>query len=353
MFKLLENIFINKKYPKEIMNNEKRSAYGILSSIFGIVCNIILCSIKIISGVIFASISLVADGINNLSDGASSITSLIGFKLAQTPPDDEHPYGHERIEYISALFVSIFIIIVGILLGKSSIEKLISKEEMDLSKFYLLIGILGVSILIKMWMGLVYLNVSKKINSLTIKATSQDSFNDCITTFAILISLIISKLTSFNLDAYLGLAVAIFILINGIKLCFETISPLLGEAPSEEYVKKMISKILSYDGILGVHDLVMHNYGPDKYFATIHCEVDSKVDVMISHEVIDQIERDIRSDFNIELTIHLDPIDTSDDFTNELKNILENIINLNEKMPENQNVNVVELRKICHAFMKS
>ena len=326
MFKLFEYIFINRKYNNTDMTVKKRSAYGKLASFIGILCNILLCVVKIIAGLVSQSISLTADGINNLTDSLASLTTLIGFKLASTPADDKHPFGHERIEYISGMFVSMFILLVGVLLGKGSIEKIISKEQMDLDRFYLLIAILVFSILVKLWMGLVYRKVGKKINSQAIYATSQDSLNDCIASFAVLISLIVAKFTSFNVDGYLGVLVSIFILVNGVKLMMETISPLIGEAYDPEEVNKIINVIKSYEGVLGIHDLVVHQYGPKKIFMTVHVEVDSQVDIMISHETIDSIERDIQNQYGVLLTIHLDPIDRNDEFTNSLRDALSKVV---------------------------
>ena len=326
MFKIFEYLFITKKYNDTEMTSVKRSAYGTLTSLLGIICNFILCAVKIVCGLLSGSISLLADGINNLTDSAASVTTLIGFKLASAPADGKHPYGHERIEYICGMFVSLFILLVGVLLGKSSIEKIISKEAMDLSKFYLLLAILLFSILIKLWMGLVYKKVGKKINSTAISATAQDSFNDCISTAAVLVSLVIAKFTNLNIDGWLGVAVSIFILVNGVKLVFETVSPLIGEAPDEEDVMKLVDKIKSYEGVLGIHDLVYHSYGPKKTFVTVHVEVDAKVDILHSHEIIDQIERDVYNKDGIELTIHLDPIETNDEYTNKIKDVLNCVI---------------------------
>lgn len=326
MFKIFEYLFITKKYNDTEMTSVKRSAYGTLTSLLGIICNFILCAVKIVCGLLSGSISLLADGINNLTDSAASVTTLIGFKLASAPADGKHPYGHERIEYICGMFVSLFILLVGVLLGKSSIEKIISKEAIDLSKFYLLLAVLLFSILIKLWMGLVYKKVGKKINSTAISATAQDSFNDCISTAAVLVSLVIAKFTNLNIDGWLGVAVSIFILVNGVKLVFETVSPLIGEAPDEEDVMKLVSKIKSYEGVLGIHDLVYHSYGPKKTFVTVHVEVDAKVDILHSHEIIDQIERDIYNNDGIELTIHLDPIETNDEYTNKIKDVLNCVI---------------------------
>lgn len=326
MFKLLEYLFINKKYKKDALTNDVRTAYGTLTSVIGIICNLILSIVKILAGILASSISLTADGINNLTDGAASITTLIGFRLAKTPADGRHPFGHERIEYICGMFVSLFILVVGVLLGKESIDKIINNEKMDLSRFYLLLGILIFSIILKFWMGFVYKNTGKKIHSLTIIAASQDSFNDCISTFAVLIALIIAKITSWQLDGYLGIAVSIFILINGVKLVLETMSPLIGEAPNKEMVDQMVKKIKAYPGVLGVHDLAIHSYGPGKLFVTIHVEVDCKVDILISHEIIDTIERDFLNNDGIELTIHLDPIDMTDELTNKLREVLDKIV---------------------------
>ena len=326
MFKIFEYFFITKKYNNTDMTKLKRSAYGTLTSLFGIICNFILCAIKLVCGILSGSISLLADGINNLTDSAASVTSLIGFKLASVPADGKHPFGHERIEYICGMLVSVFILLAGILLGKSSIEKIISKETIDLSKFYLLIGILIFSIIVKVWMGFIYRKVGKKINSTTILASAQDSFNDSFATSAVLISIIIQKFTSVNIDGWLGLLVSIFILVGGVKLVLETVSPLIGEAPNEKEVQKLVDKIKSYDGVLGIHDLMFHSYGPKKSFVTAHVEVDSNIDIMKSHETIDNIERDVLNQYGLQLTIHIDPIETNDAFTNDLKDILNVIV---------------------------
>ena len=329
MLKLLEAIFIKKKIEKETSKTKIRTIYGIFISVLGIVCNIILSIAKLVIGAISGVISIIADGINNLTDSASSIASLIGFKLASQPADEDHPFGHERIEYITGMIVSLLVLLAGILLGKESIAKIISNEAIDLSNFNIMIGILAGSIVIKCWMGLICKSVGKRIDSLTIQATSQDAFNDCISTGAILIALIVAKIFdigSFPLDGILGTGVSIFIIINGIKLVKETMNPLIGEAPDKDFVKKIVDKILSYDGVLGIHDLVIHTYGPGKFFVVVHIEVDSKVDVMISHELVDQIEHDFREEFGLELTWHLDPIDTKDAFTLELKEYVREII---------------------------
>jgi len=330
MLKLLEAIFIKKKVENETDEQKIRTIYGVFSSVLGITCNLILSIAKLLIGAISGIISIIADGINNLTDSASSIASLIGFKLASLPPDEDHPFGHERIEYITGMIVSLLVLLAGILLGKESFLKIINNEPLNLDNFYIMVAILAGSILVKCWMGIVYKKIGTKINSLTIQASSQDSFNDCISTGVVLIVLIIGKvfnITNFPLDGVLGLGVSIFIIINGIKLVIETMSPLIGEAPDKEFVKSIVDKIMSYDGVLGIHDLVIHSYGPGKFFVTVHIEVDCHLDVLVSHEVVDTIERDFRKEMGLELTGHLDPIETQDEMTNDLKAMTRDIIN--------------------------
>ena len=325
MFKLLEHLFIEKKY-KDKMDDNKRVAYGVLSSIVGIICNVFLCILKLIVGFIFQSISIITDGINNLSDSASSVVGLIGFKLSKKSPDEQHPYGHERIEYISALFVACSIVVISIILGKTSIEKIINHSNMNLDKFYIVVTLLVASIIVKLWMMLVYKKVYLKINSLTSKASSQDSLNDVITNVIILVSLIIAYYTDISLDAYLALALSAYMLFGGVKIAIETISVLIGEATSEEEIKNIEKEIASYDHILGVHDLFIHKYGPNKTFATIHCEMDANMNMIDCHNIIDEIERDFKAKHNIFLTIHLDPVEKDDEDSLIYKNIISNII---------------------------
>lgn len=324
MFKLLEHLFIKKKYP-EAMDDNKRAAYGIMSSIVGIICNVFLCILKLIVGLIFQSIAIITDGINNLSDSASSIVGLIGFKLSKKSPDEQHPYGHERIEYISALFVACSILVISIILGKTSIEKIINHSNMNLDKFYIVVILLVTSILIKLWMMFVYRQVYTKINSLTSKASSQDSLNDVITNVIILISLIVAYYTNISLDAYLALALSAYMLFGGAKIAIETISVLIGEATSKEEIKNIEKEILAYNYILGVHDLFIHKYGPNKTFATIHCEMDASMNMIDCHNIIDEIERDFKAKHNIFLTIHLDPVEKDDQDSAIYKSIITNI----------------------------
>ena len=324
---MLEKIFI--KNHKDVNNSKVRTAYAVMCSIVGIISNILLSASKIILGVLTGSISIIADGIDNLSDCASSIATLIGFKLASLPPDPEHPFGHERIEYLTGIIISILIIIIGVMLGRTSIEGIINKSVMNIESFNILVIVLIASIGVKLFQFLFYRRISKKINSSTIKASSQDSLNDCIKTLLVLISVVILKVWNLNLDAWFGLGMSIYIIINGFKLVKEASSPLIGEPPSKEFTEEISSKILSYDSVLGIHDLVIHNYGPGKTFITVHVEVDSKSSILESHDLMDNIERDFKEQLDLLLTIHMDPIETNDELTNTFSSLtLESLIQI-------------------------
>ncbi|HHU56616.1 MAG TPA: cation transporter [Acholeplasmataceae bacterium] len=324
MYKLLIKLFI--KDYNEINNNKVRQKYGLLSSIFGIITNVFLCIIKVIIGILATSIAIIADGINNLTDGASSITTLIAFKMSSKEPDSEHPFGHERLEYVSGLIVSILIIVIGILFAESSIKKIISHGTINIDNFNILIIILLISILIKLWQFFAYRYTGKKIKSHSLLATATDSFNDVIATSVVLISIIFYKFTSINIDGYMGLGVALFIIYSGIKLVKEATSPLLGEAPSKDLVNLVTKKIKEYEGVLGIHDLVIHSYGPARTYITVHVEVDADIDISKSHDLIDQIEREFLESLNINLVIHMDPINLKDPLTQKLKEKVEKII---------------------------
>ena len=316
---MLEKIFI--KNYKDVNNSKVRTSYAVLCSVVGIISNIILSASKIILGLLTGSISIIADGIDNLSDCASSVATLIGFKLASLPPDPEHPFGHERIEYLTGIIISILIIVIGVMLGRTSIEGIINKSIMNIEAFNILIIVLSASIGVKLFQFLFYRRISKKIKSSTIKASSQDSLNDCLKTLLVLISVIILKVWNLNLDAWFGLGMSLYIIINGIKLVKEASSPLIGEPPSKEFTEEICNKILSYDSVLGIHDLVIHNYGPGKSFVTVHVEVDSKSDILESHDLMDNIERDFKENLDLLLTIHMDPIETNDELTNAFSNL--------------------------------
>ena len=298
------------KNYEDVKDPHVRDGYGKLAGIVGIISNVILCLMKVAVGLIAGSIAIIADGINNLADSASSVITLVGFKLAAMPEDEEHPYGHARYEYLSSLAVSVIIILVGFELGKSSLDKILHPTPLDFS--WTIVLVLVIAIAIKIWQALFNVSAGKRINSMTLIATGADSRNDVIATSAVLISLLIGYFFSVQIDGYMGVAVALFIIWSGISLVRETISPLLGEAPDEELVRQIEEIAMSYDGALGIHDLVVHNYGPGKIFASLHIEVDASEDVMVSHDLIDNIEHRLQKDLNINITVHMDPVKMDD-----------------------------------------
>ena len=319
--------FLFKWFIKDYENTRDpkvRDDYGKLAGIVGIISNTILCTMKILIGLISGSISIVADGINNLADGASSNITLLGFKLASLPEDEEHPYGHARIEYIAGMAVSVMILIVGFELGKSSLEKIITPEPLEFS--WTVVIVLLIAIAIKVWQAIFNISTGKKINSLALIATGTDSRNDVISTVVVLLGILIGHFFNVMVDGYFGLAVAVFILWSGVSLIKETISPLLGEAPDEELVSQIEAMTMSYDGVIGIHDLIVHNYGPGKVFASMHIEVDSSVDVMESHDLIDIIEKKLSESLNILLTIHMDPVDINNPYREPLTHILNDVL---------------------------
>lgn len=312
-------------------NSEVRTAYGKLSSIVGIICNAILFIGKIIVGTLSGALSVTADAVNNLSDASSSIISLFGFKLASRPADEEHPYGHGRYEYLSALMVVFLIMVIGIEILKSSIEKIITPTAVEFG--WVTVCVLIFSILLKLWMMCFNNKIGKRINSKTLIATAADSRNDVITTSSVLIALVVSHFADINLDGWMGLAVAAFILYSGFGLLKDTLDPLLGKAPRENQVNKIRDKILSYPGVLGTHDLMIHDYGPGRQFGSVHVEMAAEADMLESHDVIDNIERDFRENDGLHMVIHLDPISTKDTLVNELRTwISEQIKHLDERL---------------------
>lgn len=294
-----------------------REKCGHAASIVGILTNLLLFAAKIVIGTVFGSVSVTADAVNNLTDSGSSIVTMIGFKLAGKPADEKHPFGHARIEYLSGVIVSFIVLFLGLELGMSSIEKILHPEEVLLTPVALFVLVL--SALVKLWQSVFYRTVGKRIHSEALVATSKDSRNDVISTLVVLVGAAIAMFTGLNLDGWLGAAVALFILFSGVQLILDTADPLLGQAPEKELVERIHSKILSYDGVIGVHDLAVHNYGVNRCFASVHCEVDAACDMMVSHDMIDNIERDFKTDLGISLVIHLDPVDVNDPRTNALK----------------------------------
>lgn len=297
-----------------------REKYGKLAGIVGIISNLLLCIIKITVGIVSKSIAIIADGINNLADASSSIITLIGFKLASAPEDEDHPYGHARIEYLTGLFVSILIIVIGLQLLKSSFLKILDPEPVMFNMATLIILI--VAILIKLWQASFNVTVGKKINSVALMATAADSRNDVISTTAVLASVLIGKFTGLQIDGYMGCLVALFIIWSGIQLVRETSSPLLGEAPDQETVDAILNIINNEPGVLGVHDLMVHNYGPGKVFASVHIEVDADGDLMESHDMIDNIERIVSETLKIHFIVHMDPIKVNDPLINKMRAVI-------------------------------
>ena len=294
-----------------------RKRYGNVASVLGILCNVFLCIIKGLAGILSGSVAIIADAANNLSDAGSSVISLIGFAVSDKPADEEHPYGQARFEYLSCLAVAFVIFGIGIALLKSSVEKIIAPEAVE--KSFVVFLILIISIIVKLWMSLFYRKVGKIISSSVLMANSKDSFNDVISTGAVFLTTLLYAVTDINLDGYVGLVVALFIMYAGFGVLKETFDNILGTVPDAALVRSITEKLNSYEGVLGIHDLVVHSYGPEKYFASVHVEVPYDVDILLSHDMIDNIEREFRENENINLVIHLDPIVTDDEEVNSLK----------------------------------
>ena len=299
------------KRPDDVKDAAVRTAYGNLASLVGMACNILLCIGKLLAGTLFGSIAIMADALNNLSDASSNVVSLIGFRLAAKAPDAEHPYGHARYEYLAGLVVSVTILAVGLSLLKESALKVLHPTPVAFS--WLSIGVLAASILVKLWLSGFNRAVGKKINSETLMATAADSRNDVLTTGAVLLSTILCSLTGYGIiDGIMGVGVAAFILWSGWGLVMDTLSPLLGESPSPELVEHIERTVMSYPGVLGVHDLMVHDYGPGHQFASLHVEFPAETDPLTAHDVIDNIENDFLKKDRLQVTIHYDPIVTAD-----------------------------------------
>ena len=299
------------KRPDDVKDAAVRTAYGNLASLVGMACNILLCIGKLLAGTLFGSIAIMADALNNLSDASSNVVSLIGFRLAAKAPDAEHPYGHARYEYLAGLVVSVTILAIGLSLLKESALKVLHPTPVAFS--WLSIGVLAASIFVKLWLSGFNRAVGKKINSETLMATAADSRNDVLTTGAVLLSTILCSLTGYGIiDGIMGVGVAAFILWSGWGLVMDTLSPLLGESPSPELVEHIERTVMSYPGVLGVHDLMVHDYGPGHQFASLHVEFPAETDPLTAHDVIDNIEKDFLKKDRLQVTIHYDPIVTAD-----------------------------------------
>ncbi len=333
MIEFLRRKFI--KNYKKVNNEHVRIAHGKMAAIIGIISNLILFLIKLLIGIFTFSISIIADSINNLSDMASSVATLIGFHLAGKPADKEHPYGHERIEYVTGLIISLIVVIVGTVLLITSIYKLINFKTEDINELltYISLAVLCIAILLKVCQFLSYRKIAKIINSVALRATAQDSLNDCISTGAVLIGTIVililykNNITlPFSIDGILGIFVSIFIIISGIKLLKDEINPLIGVPVSKSYVNEINKFIKKHDIVLGTHDIICHMYGPTKCYMTIHIEVDSRLSLVDVHDKIDEIEMKVKEKYNVILTTHMDPIIFGDAELDNIKKALDEIL---------------------------
>jgi cation diffusion facilitator family transporter len=309
---LLTDILIKTfiKDKDNIRDKNVRQKYGYLGGFVGIACNVALSGVKIAIGLMVNSIAITADAVNNLSDAASSIITVIGFKITNKPADREHPFGHGRIEYISAMVVSFMVILVGFEFLKSSFERVRNPEavKFDIIPF----SVLLISIGVKVWLSRFYKRIGRKIGSKTMEASAADSLSDVITTSVVAMSLLASLWTAFPADGYVGLLVSALIIYSGISLTKDTLNPLLGEAPEPEFIKSITEKVLSYDGIIGIHDMIVHNYGPGRCVVSLHAEIPANMDIMKAHDVIDLAEQEISKEMDIHMVIHMDPINTDD-----------------------------------------
>ena len=294
-----------------------RERYGILSGAVGIALNLLLSAGKLFAGLMTGSISITADAFNNLSDAGSSVVTLVGFKLAGQKADDGHPFGHGRMEYLAGLLVSLMILLVGVELGRSSIGKILRPEAVDFS--LVSTGILAASILVKLWMGQFNRGLGRKIGSAAMAATAADSLSDAVATAAVLAGTLVNRFAHVNIDGWVGLAVAVFILRSGWGAAKDTINPLLGESPDPELVKQLRDLVLSHPQVVGMHDLIIHDYGPGRRLCSFHAEVPQDADILDAHDAIDHIEREIKEKFGIETTVHMDPIATADEKVNQLR----------------------------------
>lgn len=319
--------FLVKQFVKNYQNTENtqvRTSYGILSSCVGIVCNVLLFAAKLAIGMLMNSLAIMADAFNNLSDAASSIISFVGVKMAGKPADKEHPFGHGRIEYIAALIVAFLVIEVGITCLQSSFEKLFHPEAIAFD--WISFGILLLSVGVKLWMSLFNRKLGKRIDSKVMLATAADSAGDVIVTSATLASILICYFTSVNIDAFTGLAVSVLVIWSGISIARDTLEPLIGQRPDPELYRQIQEMVESYDGIVGTHDLIIHNYGPNRSMASIHAEVPRETDIEVSHEIIDRVEREVARKLNIFLVIHMDPVEIHDEKVLAVKAKLNGVI---------------------------
>lgn len=319
--------FLVRTFVKDYKNTEDmqvRTRYGLMASVVGICCNVILFVSKLFIGMLVNSISVMADAFNNLSDAASSIVGFVGVKMAGKPADEDHPFGHGRVEYIAAFIVAFLVIQVGFSFLKTSIEKIIHPEEMTFKAVSL--AILLLSVCIKLWMALFNNTLGKRIHSTVMKATAADSLGDVITTSATILSILVYGILGLNIDGIIGLVVSCIVMWAGVKIAKDTLTPLIGEPIDPKLYDEITEFVESYDGIVGTHDLIVHNYGPSRSMASIHAEVPNDVNIEVSHEIIDAIEREAVRKFGIFLVIHMDPVETKDSRVMEFGSMLENVL---------------------------
>ena len=325
MTNLLVRLFV--KDSENTRSPAVRRAYGTLGSVVGIIVNLILAAGKIVVGMLFGAISLAGDGINNLSDAGSQIISLISFKMAAKPADRDHPFGHARIEYVASMIVSFFIMLVGWNLFRESLDKIFDDNVVtDTSNIWLMVGVLAVSIVAKLWLVIFNRKLADKINSSVMKATAADSLSDAIATSAVLVAMLVLKFTGFDADGYMGIAVAVVIFIAGIKILNETKNAILGESADPEVIENVKRIVAEFPDALGIHDMVVHSYGPGQTIVTLHIEVDGDKSVFDSHDMIDMIERKLNTELGIQSNIHMDPIVTNDEEVSSMREVVRGLV---------------------------
>ncbi|MBO5424348.1 MAG: cation transporter [Lachnospiraceae bacterium] len=326
--------FLVKTFVKDYEKTDNikvRERYGTLSSVVGIVCNIILFVAKFAMGTLAGSIAIISDGFNNLSDCASCVVTLFGYKMAAKPADKDHPFGHGRVEYLTSLVIAIVIIMVGFELFTGSIDKVLHPTKVTFS--YVVLATLIISIVVKVWMGLFNRKLGKKINSSVMLATSKDSMNDVVATSATVVALVASMWTDAPIDGIMGIVVSLFILLSGFDIVKETVDELLGQPADEELVTKLSEMVEENPYALGMHDLIIHSYGPGNLIGSVHIEVDGKGNIMEIHDVIDELERDIYEELGVRMTIHMDPVEMDNELLNECKNMMIGIVkNINKDL---------------------
>lgn len=321
MTRLLLKLFLGRRDPSDPTYH---GAVGRLAGVTGIVCNSLLFAAKLAAGWLAGSVAIMADGWNNLSDAAASVVTLLGFRLAQRPADKDHPYGHARYEYLSALTVAVLILLIGVELAQSSVGKIMEPQNVEVSG--LSVAVLLGSMAMKLWMMHWFRVTGKLIDSDTLRATAVDSRNDVLATGAVLVGCLVGHFFQIRIDGWIGLAVALFILYSGIGMARQTVSPLLGEQADAQLVDKIRGVILSHEKILGIHDLLVHDYGPGRCFASVHAEVSARENILVCHDMIDDIERDVLRELNVHLVIHYDPVDVEDQQWQQLRAAVEQII---------------------------